>query len=93
MIQLAAILAGLVDWLGFYWLVAAPVAATLGYIPFVGSVLGMAGAMKVWHWEWWQAGLLFFGGIALSIAAGGFADLTAMAGNILGRRAALGSTP
>jgi hypothetical protein len=30
------------------------------YIPLVGSILGVLGAMDGWGWDIWQAGLLFF---------------------------------
>jgi len=30
------------------------------YIPIVGSILGVIGAMDGWHWSIWQAGALFF---------------------------------
>lgn len=30
------------------------------YIPILGSVLGVLGAMDGWGWDIWQAGLLFF---------------------------------
>lgn len=60
--QLAAIMAGLESWWGLHWIVAAPIAFIVSYIPLVGSIVGMVGAVDVWRWEWWQAGLLFFGG-------------------------------
>jgi hypothetical protein len=88
LIQIVAIMAGLVDGMGLPWLLAAPVAAILGYIPFIGAILGMIGAINVWHWEWGDAGLLFFGGFALSIAVGGLDSLATVAGSILGRRVA-----
>jgi hypothetical protein len=55
--QLAAIMAGLESWWGLHWIIAAPVAFIISYIPLVGSIVGMVGAMDVWRWEWWQAGL------------------------------------
>ncbi|UCZ68341.1 hypothetical protein K8U55_12590 [Klebsiella pneumoniae] len=61
--QLAAIMAGLESWWGLHWIIAAPIAFIISYIPLVGSIVGMVGAMDVWRWEWWQAGLLFFGGL------------------------------
>lgn len=44
------------DW-GF--LMAGLASFFLAYFPLVGSICGMIGAMYVWHWAWWQAGLLF----------------------------------
>ncbi|WP_260617791.1 hypothetical protein [Klebsiella pneumoniae] len=72
--QLAAIMAGLESWWGIHWLIAAPVAFIISYIPLVGSIVGMIGAMDVWRWEWWQAGLLFFGGLVFAIACGGMSS-------------------
>lgn len=46
-----------------------PIAFIVSYIPFVGAIVGMVGAMDVWCWEWWQAGLLFFGGSSLLLSA------------------------
>lgn len=51
---------GLTDWLGLHWIIAVPLALFLGFFPLVGSIFGMIGAINVWQWEWWQAGLLFF---------------------------------
>ena len=67
--QLAAIMAGLESWWGLHWIIAAPIAFIVSYIPFVGAIVGMVGAMDVWCWEWWQAGLLFFGGSSLLLSA------------------------
>lgn len=72
--QFAAIIAGLESWWGVHWLIAAPVAFIISYIPLLGSVVGMVGAMDVWRWEWWQAGLLFFGGLVFAIACGGMSS-------------------
>lgn len=76
LLQLAAVISGLENWLGLHWIIAVIIALFVAYIPVVGSVLGVAGAIVGWGWEWWQAGLLFFGGLALSFAFGGFAVLT-----------------
>nr|WP_321483924.1 hypothetical protein [uncultured Cohaesibacter sp.] len=32
----------------------------LTYIPLIGSIAGVYGATKAWHWELWQAVILFF---------------------------------
>ncbi|MDG0292225.1 hypothetical protein MXT29_06965 [Klebsiella pneumoniae] len=73
--QLGAIMAGLESWWGLHWIIAAPIAFIVSYIPLVGSIVGMVGAMDVWRWEWWQAGLLFFGGLIFAIACGGMSSL------------------
>ena len=72
--QLAAIMAGLESWWGLHWIIAAPIAFIVSYIPFVGASVGMVGAVDVWRWEWWQAGLLFFGGIIFAIVCGGMSS-------------------
>ena len=59
--QLAAVMAGLEDWVGLHWLLAAPLAMFIAYIPIVGTVVGMFGAVTAWHWTWPQAGGLFLG--------------------------------
>ncbi len=43
----------------------------LSFIPFLGSVLGVMGAVHGWGWEWWQAGFLFFGNFILILLFGG----------------------
>jgi hypothetical protein len=85
LLQLAAIMAGLGDWLGLHWIIAGPLALFLAYLPLVGSILGLLGAVHVWDWAWWQAGLLFFGGFAVTIAFGG---LSAMVDSFRSRRSA-----
>jgi hypothetical protein len=68
--QLAAVMAGLEDWLGLHWIIAIPLAFFIAYIPIVGSIVGMFGAVAAWHWSWLQAGALFFGPlIVIGIAA------------------------
>ena len=41
-------------------LIAAPLAFFVAYMPLVGTVVGMFGAVTAWHWSWLQAGGLFF---------------------------------
>lgn len=59
--QLAAVMTGFEDWVGLHWIIAAPLALFIAYIPLVGTVVGMFGAVTAWHWSWLQAGGLFFG--------------------------------
>ncbi len=82
-VQIAATCAGLQAWLGLNLFLALLVALFLGYLPLIGTVLGFFGAMNVWGWEWWQAGLLFFGGLVTVLALGGLASL----GKIFSRQA------
>lgn len=44
------------DW-GFFDVL---LALFVTYLPIVGSILGVLGAMDGWHWSIWQAGGLFF---------------------------------
>ncbi|AWC73604.1 MULTISPECIES: hypothetical protein [Serratia] len=74
-VQLAAVMAGLESWWGVSGFFSFIIAAIIAYIPILGTVVGMAGAMKAWHWEWWQAGGLFFGALILTFAMGGIAGL------------------
>ncbi|WP_240768370.1 hypothetical protein [Escherichia coli] len=69
-------MAGLESWWGLHWIIAAPIAFIVSYIPFVGAIVGMVGAVDVWQWEWWQAGLLFFGGIIFAIVCGGMSSFS-----------------
>lgn len=69
-LQIAFLIMGVVQffaaWDGFMYLLG--VGSILGgilaflfaYVPVVGSVVGMYGAMKVWDWGFWQAFVLFF---------------------------------
>lgn len=59
--QLAAVMAGLENWIGLHWIIAVPLALFIAYMPLVGTVVGMFGAVTAWHWSWLQAAGLFFG--------------------------------
>ena len=60
LMQLAAIMAGVEDWLGLHWIIAAPISFILAYIPIVGPILGIIGAVKIWKWNILLAIALFF---------------------------------
>ena len=77
-VGIAAILAGLEDWLGVHWLIAVIIAIPLAYIPLVGTLLGIAGAVEVWDWQWYWAVLLFFWPIVFTVA--GFLVVGSLAG-------------
>ena len=56
-IQFLAIVAGVQEWLGIHWLVSGFVAFFLAYIPVVGTVTGIMGAVHGWHWTYpWAIG-------------------------------------
>lgn len=68
--QLAAVMAGLEEWMGLHWIIAAPVAFFIAYIPLIGTVVGMFGAVSAWHWSWLQAGALFFAPFVVILVLG-----------------------
>ena len=70
LLQLAAIMGGLESWWRLNSVVAFVLALIISYIPVLGQVVGMAGAVQAWGWEWWQAGLLFFGSFVVTILLG-----------------------
>jgi len=51
LLQLAAIMGGLDEWTGMPSVVVVALALFLAYIPVVGLVLGVAGALLVWEWS------------------------------------------
>lgn len=77
LVQMAAIVGGIEDWLGLHWLLAIVLAFPATWVPLLGTVLGIGGAMTAWHWEWWQAGGLFILPLILSFALGAGAMLLA----------------
>jgi hypothetical protein len=48
------------------------------YIPIVGSIMGMYGAINVWDWGWLQAFVLFFWYLILIAVVYGFAGVSAL---------------
>jgi len=66
--QFAAVMAGLEDWIGLHWIIAGPLAFFIAYMPLVGTVVGVFGAVTAWHWSWMQAGGLFFGPFVVIVA-------------------------
>lgn len=64
--QLAAIMAGLEDWLGFHWIFAFIGGMFLAYIPVIGTIVGIFGAVKIWDWSWLTAIGLFFSPLIIS---------------------------
>ena len=47
--QLAAVMAGLENWIGFHWIIANPLAFFIVYMPLAGTVVWMFGAVTAWH--------------------------------------------
>jgi hypothetical protein len=58
-VQFKATMAGLNECFELHWIIAGPLSLCLAYIPLVGAIAGMLGAIYVWDWTWWQAGPLF----------------------------------
>ena len=59
LLQQTTIMSGLQNWMGLNWLVATLVSFILAYVPFVGSTLGILGAVYGWGWSWIWATSLF----------------------------------
>ncbi|WP_425647130.1 hypothetical protein [Agrobacterium leguminum] len=64
----------IVDGIKFAWGIGAflsfLIAGFLTYIPLVGSIFGIYGAMNAWDWSVWQAGTLFFWYIPVVVLVG-----------------------
>ncbi len=58
--QTSAVIAGLEDWVGLHWIITAPLAFCIAYIPVIGTVSAMFCAVISWHWSGLYAGSLFF---------------------------------
>jgi hypothetical protein len=79
MVQFFAIWDGVAFALDIPSILAFILALFLAWMPLVGAVAGVYGAVNVWDWVWWQAGLLFFGVQLLALAAmGGAGGLSAL---------------
>jgi hypothetical protein len=59
LLQLAAILSGILDWWGWPWPIAILVAMPVAYIPILGTIVGIMGAIKSFGWSPMFAILLF----------------------------------
>lgn len=59
-VQLFAAWDGFMYMLGVGAFVGGLLAFTLAYVPILGSIVGMYGAIKVWDWSFLQAFVLFF---------------------------------
>ena len=59
-VQLFAIVDGINHALGWGSFISFILGFMVTYIPVLGSVLGVYGAVSAWHWELLQAAALFF---------------------------------
>ena len=48
-VQFFAIIAGVQEWFGFHWLISGWIAFMIAYIPLVGTVTGIMGAVRAWN--------------------------------------------
>jgi hypothetical protein len=58
------------EWLGWHWIIAAPLSAILAYFPLLGTISGVMGAHYGWHWGWGASFALFFGPMLLILFLG-----------------------
>ncbi|WOL39617.1 hypothetical protein RAH42_13170 (plasmid) [Pyramidobacter sp. YE332] len=58
-VQTVAFYQGLRYWLDWNWFFCLLISIPLSYIPVVGTVLGIVGALKVWQWPWLLTGVVF----------------------------------
>jgi hypothetical protein len=79
-VQFFAIWDGLMYMLGIGSFFGFFLALFAAYIPLVGSILGMYGAMNVWEWGFLQSFVLFFWYLVLWAVFLGFSGLSAIRG-------------
>ena len=60
-VQWFAIVDGLSYWFDISGIIAYVISFFVAYIPIIGTIAGIIGALDVWGWSWINAGLLFFG--------------------------------
>jgi hypothetical protein len=65
--QLFATIDGIKLFTGLGTFASVVIALFLNFIPLIGSILGIYGAMNVWDWGFWQSALLFFWYIPVAI--------------------------
>ena len=69
LVQIAAMVDGVKAFLGINTFFAACISVIVSYIPLLGSIAGVSGAINAWHWHWLAAILLFFWPYALMLVA------------------------
>lgn len=77
-IQLLAIIKGIQIWFSVPWILATFLSLIIAYIPIIGTIAGIKGAIAAWGWSLWPAIAFFCWPYLLFIAAvavGGVADL------------------
>ena len=82
LLQIAATIAGVEDWLGAPGYIAVILALSFAWMPVLGTVVGLLGAVIVWGWPWPMALGLFFGPL---IILAGYSALTDAYTNMMAR--------
>ena len=61
LVQIPAVVSGIHELTGLWWLVSALLGVTVGSLPVLGSFLGIRGAEEVWGWSVGESYALFVG--------------------------------
>lgn len=67
------------EWWGMHWVLALPFAVIVAYVPVVGTIVGVLGAVQAWSLRPWVAILLFcwpYIVILAALGAGGISAFT-----------------
>lgn len=70
-VQLAAIYSGFVEWMDLPSIVALVLSAITTFIPVLGLIAGVGGAVTAWDWPVWQAVLLFIWPLVMMLILSG----------------------
>ena len=77
-VQVLAIIKGIQFWSGMPWIVSTFLSLIVAYIPVLGTIAGIKGAMSAWGWNLWPAVAFFcwpYALFLLAAAVGGIVDL------------------
>lgn len=61
LVQWAACVQGLELYFGIPTILAVILSFFLTWVPLLGQIAGIYGAVYAWQWPWWGAAILFFG--------------------------------
>jgi hypothetical protein len=82
-LQIAAVIGGIKYWLGVGSFFAFILAMFFGFVPIVGTALGVVGAHYSWGWSWLISLVLFFGFL---VVIGILAAATGVVGSLSSKR-------